>query len=289
MSVVHSSLVNIRRSPYQSLLAIVMMSITFFVAHTFALTLVGAENVLRFFETRPQVIAFFRLQATDADISSAVETVETKPYVSGVKLVSKTDALELYRKDNQDNPLLLELVTADILPASLEVSANAIAALPQVKSDLEGISVVEEVVFQDDVVSSLSKWTNSLRLVGVFVVGILGVTSFMTIVMLIGMKVLTKKNAINIMKIIGATNWYIISPFVNEGIIYGVFGSLIGWGMMYGLLLYLTPWLKGFLGEIITLPIDWRFLLIQAGAGVVIGWLLGIFASLVAVRRMIRR
>ncbi len=289
MSAINSSLVNIRRSPYQSMLAIMLISITFFVAHTFAITLLGAENILRFFESRPQVIAFFRLQSTDNDVDLAVADIKAKQYVDTVTVVSKKDALGLYQKDNQNNPLLLELVTSDILPASLEVSAKSIDALPSIKKDLESINSIEEVVFQDDVVSSLSRWTNSLRLVGVFVVGILALTSFLTIVILIGMKVVSKKNAINIMKIIGATNWYIISPFVNEGIIYGVFGSLIGFGLMYGVLLYLTPWLKGFLGDVISLPIDWRFLASQAGVGVVVGWLLGFFASLVAVRRMIRR
>lgn len=289
MSSVHSGLANIRRSPYQSLLAVLLISITFFVAHAFTLTLLGAEQILRFFETRPQVIAFFNLQSNDTEVQSVVETMRQKSYVKEVRLVSKQDALELYRKDNQDNPLLLELVTADILPASLEVSANSISALSTVKSDLTAMNAIEEVVFQDDVVSSLSQWTASLRLIGLSVVGVLGITSFLTIVIIIGMKVVTKKNAINIMKIIGATNWYIIAPFVSEGVFYGITGSLIGFGLVYVLMLYLTPWIKAFLGDIIMLPVAWQYLAIQAGAGAVIGWLLGFMASIVAVRRMIRR
>lgn len=289
MSSVHSGLVNIRRSPYQSLLAVLLISITFFVAHAFTLTLVGAEQILRFFETRPQVIAFFSLQANEAAVTSAVAAMEQKNYVKNVRVVTKQDALELYRKDNQDNPLLLELVTADILPASLEVSANSIEALEKIKTDLEAMNTIEEVVFQDDVVASLSKWTASLRLIGLSVVGVLAITSFLTIVIIIGMKVVTKKNAINIMKIIGATNWYVIAPFVSEGVFYGIAGSLIGFGFVYVLLLYLTPWIKAFLGDIIALPVDWHYLLAQAGVGVVIGWILGFMASLVAVRRMIRR
>lgn len=289
MSSVHSGLANIRRSPYQSLLAVLLISITFFVAHAFALTLLGAEHILRFFETRPQVIAFFSLQANDAEVKTAVETMQQRSYVKDVRLVSKQDALELYRKDNQDNPLLLELVTADILPASLEVSANSIDALKTIKTDLEAMNSIEEVVFQDDVVSSLSQWTASLRLIGLSVVGVLAITSFLTIVIIIGMKVVTKKAAINIMKIIGATNWYIIGPFVSEGVFYGITGSLIGFGLVYILMLYLTPWIKGFLGDIIVLPVPWQYLAMQAGAGVVIGWILGFLASIVAVRRMIRR
>jgi cell division transport system permease protein len=283
-----TAVTNLRRSPYQSLLAILVMTITFFVANTFALTLMGAETVLRFFETRPQVIAFFTLSADDTTIAQAESEMKTKNYVAGTKIVSKAEALELYRKDNTDNPLLLELVTADILPASLEVSAKQATDLGKIKEDLNKLSGVEEVVFQDEVVSSLLQWTTSMRYVGAFVVGVLLLTSFLTVVVLVSMKAVTRKGAVSIMQIIGATNWYILSPFVFEGMIYGVLGALLGWVLMFGSLLYATPWLSSFLGGIIIFPVPYQVWLIQLGADVLVGLLLGGMASMVAARRLLR-
>ena len=289
MKILKDALITIRRSPYQSLLAVFMISMTFFVGYVFSLTLLGTEKTLRFFETSPQIVAFFELETEANDINKLALEMQGKSYVKEVKLVSKEEALEIYREDNKDNPLLLELVTADILPSSIEISAETVNDLSQIKQDLEEADGIEEVSFQQEIISSLAKWTKSIRLIGAFSTIVLATTSFLLMVVLIGMKVLTKKKTIKIMKIIGATSWYIIAPFILEGAIYGFLGSLLGWGGMYALLLYLTPWLMNFLGSIITLPVPWQVFAWQIGVGTSVGILLGGMASVVAVRRMIKR
>ncbi len=288
MSVAKTALTSLRRSPYQSLLAVTVMTILFFVANLFSLSLMGAEQILRFFETRPQVIAFFLPQVNDEVITSAANAMKSKSYVGEVKVITKNQALELYQKDNQDNPLLLELVTADILPASLEVSARQANDLNQIKQDLQAQNGIDEVTLQDDVLSSLLQWTKSLRIAGVFVVGVLGITAFLTIVVLVSMKTVTRKKAVSIMQIIGATNSYILAPFVMEGLLYGVTGAILGWAIMWGVLLYTTPWLSSFLGGIVTFPVDYRIILGCLGASAVVGSLIGSLASLVAARRLLR-
>lgn len=288
MSVAKTALTSLRRSPYQSLLAVTVMTILFFVANLFSLSLMGAEQILRFFETRPQVIAFFLPQVNDEVITAAANAMKSKSYVGEVKVITKNQALELYQKDNQDNPLLLELVTADILPASLEVSARQANDLNQIKQDLQAQNGIDEVTLQDDVLSSLLQWTKSLRIAGVFVVGVLGITAFLTIVVLVSMKTVTRKKAVSIMQIIGATNSYILAPFVMEGLLYGLTGAILGWAIMWGVLLYTTPWLSSFLGGIVTFPVDYRIILGCLGASAVVGSLIGSLASLVAARRLLR-
>lgn len=288
MSAVKTALTSLRRSPYQSILAVSVMTILFFVANLFALSLLGAEQILRFFETRPQVIAFFLPQVADEVITNAANAMKSKSYVAEVRVVTKNQALELYQKDNQDNPLLLELVTADILPASLEVSARQAGDLNQIKQDLKAQNGIDEVTFQDDVLSSLLQWTKSLRIAGIFVVSVLGVTAFLTIVVLVSMKTITRKKAVSIMQIIGATNGYILAPFVTEGLLYGLTGGLLGWSLMVGVLLYATPWLSSFLGGIVSFPISFQILLICLGVSALAGSTIGSLASLVAARRLLR-
>jgi cell division transport system permease protein len=279
----------IRRSPYQALAAILILTITFFVGYVFSLFIFSTEQILRYFETRPQITAFFKLDTTADQIQTLEKTMRDKSYVDSVNVISKDKALEIYREDNKKDPLLLELVTADILPASIEVSGKDVTSLTTIKQDLEMATGVDEVVYQQDVVESLQRWTQSLRYIGIASVAILGMTSFLIIVIVTGMKVAVKRKAIHIMRILGATKWYVKAPFVYEGVIYGVAGSLLGWGGMYIGLLYLTPWLKGFLGTVPLLPLPLEFLLVQIGIGTLVGIILGSFASSVAVQRMMRR
>lgn len=289
MSHLQTALTNMRRAPYQSLAAVLILSITLFVCYTFSLIMVGAELILGYFETRPQVIAYFAVNTTSDKIATAQKAMESKSYVESVRLVSQEDALEIFQETNKEDPILVELVTADILPPSIEVSATNPDSLTQIKSDLEQLDGVNDVQFQENVVDRLRTITKALRVIGVVAATILGTTSFLTIMVLTSLKIRLQRSAVNIMRMIGATKWYIKAPFLFEGALYGVLGSLIGWGMMYVALLYLTPWLKDFLGPINLLPVNWLILVAQLAAGTLATMLLTTWAAYTAVGRIIKK
>lgn len=289
MTKLQDALVAIRRSPYQSVLALLVITVTFFVGYVFSLFVLGTDTVLNFFETRPQVIAFFEIETANNEVDQAAETMRSKSYVTEVNIVSKEQALEFYKQDHKDNPLLLELVTADILPASIEVSGKDVTSLSLIQEDLTELKGVDDVVYQKDIIENIQQWTTAVRSGGLIVTSILGLVSFLVIVTLMSMKISAKRNAISVMKIIGATNWYISGPFVMEGALYGVMGSLLGWGIMYGILLYATPWLQSFLGVIVSFPLPVTFFAYQLGIGTLVAVMLGAGASLMTARRMMKR
>jgi cell division transport system permease protein len=284
-----SALTNIRRSPYQTLAVMLLVSITFFVGYVFSLFLYSANTVLAYFETRPQITAFFKIDSDSALAEQLGKTMEQKPYVSKVTVISKEKALQIYQEDNKKDPLLLELVTADILPASIEVSGIEATDLEKIKADLQSSPGIEEVVYQQDVVEQLQSWTKSIRYIGLGSIVVLGATSLLLIIIVTGLKVVSKRRTIQIMRIIGASRWYVRAPFIYEGMTYGFIGSLIGWGGMYLGLLYATPWLQNFLGSVPLLPLPLQFFAVQAGIGTLIGIVLGALASSFATQRMMRQ
>jgi cell division transport system permease protein len=283
-----TALTNIRRSPFQSITAMIITAVTLFVAYSFSLMILGTQQILNYFEARPQVIGFFELDTSIGEINQLGEAMQQKSYVKEVELISQEEALATYREENKDDPLLLELVTADILPASIEVSADEILSLVQIKNDLEELDEIEEVVFQKDIIDSLTSWTTSVRYIGVAAVVVLALTSFLIITALISMKVTHRKKAIQVMNFLGASSWFIKAPFFFEGVIYGLIGSLVGWGVMFAVLLYLTPWLKNFLGTISILPVPWEIFALQLSVGTLVTILLGGFAGVTAVKRMMK-
>lgn len=284
-----SALINMRRAPYQALAAILLLSVTFFVGYIFSFFALGSEKILQYFETRPQVIAFFNLETEPEVINQLATELSNQPYVTEVKVVSKDEALQIYQEENKDDPLLLELVTSQILPASVEVSASSLEDLKTIKDTLETNDDIDEVVLQEDILESLASWTTNLRLVGIVSITILGVTSLLLMMIVIGMKVITKRPAINIMRIIGATKWFIRSPFVIEGMLYGLLSSLIGWSIAVAILFYLTPDIKNFLGPIPLFPIEPAFFAVQVSLGTLIGMVLGSLAGSLAVGRVMRK
>ena len=142
---------HIRRSPYQALAAVGIMVMTFFVVSVFVLLAAGSEAVLRHFETRPQVTAFFKDEAKEEEVAALKQELLLTGKVSATRYVSKQEALGIYQKlMSQEDPLLLEMVTADILPASLEVSLNDLAYLEEVVGLLNQEQIIEEVSFQKE-------------------------------------------------------------------------------------------------------------------------------------------
>ncbi len=286
MSRVNSISSAIRRTPYQSLSAIILTTLTFFSLSIFSLVVLGTTQMLGYFESRPQVTAFFKDEATTADADKLKEKVAQSAEVESATFISKEEALELYRQQNQDNPLLLEMVTADILPASLEVSAKSVGALETIADIMQKDPLVEEVGFQKDVIDTLRKWLGGIRLAGLFLTVLLTIASVTTIVVIIGLKFRSKKPEMYTLSLLGATNWYIKRPFIVESMVYGCVGAVLGWGISYLLLLYLTPNLIAFLGVIRLLPVPYWVMLALLGAELIVGAILGFVSSLIATRRV---
>ena len=241
---------HMRRSPYQASVAVLTMFITFLLGGVFLITSVSSVLILEFFEGKPQITVFFTDKAVKADADSLDKTLRATGKVASTAYVSKEDALAIYREQNKNDPLLLEMVTADILPASLEVSATNPLYLKELEPLVRQAQGVEEVVYQKDVVETLLTWTNAIRVVGIIVAGLLIVNSLLIIMTVIGMKIALKREEIEILALVGASRWYIRMPFIIEGGLYGVMGAFVAWIMITGLIIWMQPVILGFLGMI---------------------------------------
>ena len=120
MSFTKTTWKNIRRSPYQAMAAILVMTLTFLAISFFTFLLVGSSKVINYFESKPQVTAFFRNDASQSDINKLENQLQTTGKIASIKFVSQDEALKIYREQNKNDPLLLDLVTADVLPLRLK-------------------------------------------------------------------------------------------------------------------------------------------------------------------------
>lgn len=279
---------NIRRSPYQAFAAVFVMTLTFLFISFFTFLLFGSTKAISYFESRPQVTAFFKNEVKQAEIDSLKNNLMATNKVASTKFVSKQDALKIYRDQNKDDPLLLELVTADILPASLEISTIKIENLSEINKQLLDSPLVSEVIFQKDVVSVLTSWTNALRSIGLGLIIVLSLVSIFIMVIIIGVKISQKKQDIEIMRLIGAGGWYIRWPFLFEGIFYGFVGAILGWLISTGALWYSTPFLSSFLKGMPIFPIPLVFLFGLLGIEILVAVILGTVSSFLAVLRYLK-
>lgn len=279
---------NIRRTPFQAIAASMVMFLTFFALLTFILLATGAQTALRFFESKPQVIAFFKEGTTPEDISAIENALKQELRVTSTKYISKEAALENYREKNKSDPALLELVTASILPASLEISTQTPEDLSPIAEILKREPVVSEVIVPEDVVHTLTSITRIIRIVGLSTVGFLMIFAILVIIMIIGFKIRLKRGEIEIMRLLGASPAFIRNPFILEGVFYGVAGAIFAWIVSYTLLWYFTPFLQGYLGEVNLLPVHFLLMLALLGSSLLVAAIVGGLGSLFAVRRYLK-
>lgn len=278
----------IRRSPYQAIVATVIMSFTFYMISTFAIRTFVSMKLINYFESRPELTIFFQDEATPDDITTLRHKLEATGKVTQITYVSKEQALQIYRQQNKSDPVLLDLVTPDILPASLEVKAENPMDLAGLAGIAKATPNVEEVVFQKDIVDTLVSWINAFKEVGVAEILVLVVESILVIITIISFKIVIKKEEIETMKLIGATNSFIRIPFILEGVIYCIAGAVIGWFISVMVIVTSAPHLESFLKGIPIFPIQPILLFGLLGGEVLAACLLGAFASFVAVKRYLK-
>lgn len=288
MGVLSNAWRHIRRSPYQAFAAVSIMTLTFLVSGLFFILSVGSTVILRYFEQKPQIIVFFKDTKKEVDIKTLADRLKTMEKIASIKYVSKEEALDIYKEQFKKDPLLLEMVSAEILPASIEVSAIEIEYLPEIVNELRQESDIQEIVFPEDVVDLLVSWTTVFRSIGIGLVIFVGLVSLFNVMTVIGMKIALKREEIEILQLVGATHWYIRLPFIYEGIIYGIFGAMMSWLTIVGLLIYGTPSLTTLFEGIPLFPIPQLFYLFFLVFMVVAGCMLGILASTLAINRYLK-
>jgi cell division transport system permease protein len=273
------------------------MFLTFLLGGFVFLTSISSAIVLRYFESKPQITVFFSEKTVQTDVDTLKKTLEDTQKTSSIKYVSKDDALAIYKEQNKNDPLLLEMVTADILPASLEISATDPKYLQDLEPLIRKATSVEDVVYQKDVVDSLIAWTNAIRMIGGLLAGFLAFDSLLIVMTVISMKIAIKKDEVEILKLVGASPWYIRAPFIIEGASYGAVGAGVAALILIGVTVGFRGYILSFLGVIPLLsgffsnPLSTIFLLGNLGFFcllIFIGSLLGAVGSIVSIGRYLK-
>jgi cell division transport system permease protein len=272
------------------LAAVAIMSVTLFLACAFFVIAAGSQAVLNYFEGRPQLNAYFKNEVvpTPQQVESLRSKIIATQLVDSVKYISKEDAFNIYKNLNKQDPLLLEAVTPGMLPASLEVSAKNPNDLKTISELIKSDSEIVDIRFEEDVVTNLTRWTNSLRTIGIVFVGIHLLITLLVILLIVGLKVASRKEEILVMQLMGANMGYIAAPFVWEGITYGVVGAIIAWGTVYLIILYSMGFLLALLSGISILPPAIVFMLQVLIGTTTLGMVIGAMGGFLAVIRFLK-
>lgn len=287
-----------RRAPFQALAAISVLILTFFVATLISVLVYASNQILIDFETRPQIIAFLKRDADPEKYEELKNRLSGNDRLRDVKLVTKEEAVEIYKSATKDNPLLAELVSPSIFPASIEFSVKDLKFAEGAIDEIRKEEVVETVSFTaslggestlGEVLTRLRGISTYIRLAGLSAIVILAATSFLVLMVVVGMRIQTRRNEIETLSLIGATKGFIRTPIILEAINYALIGSAIGWLVGSVVVLYATPTIISYFGSTPVLPRDSAQFFALLGVillgELLVGFIIALTGSLVAVTR----
>lgn len=180
------------------------------------------------------VIQIYLSEGNTQEVTQAVGTdLESMDGVDHITYVSKDEALETLKARWGDNGYLLDNLPENPLPDSYNVyvgdkdAANAVAlAAPEIKG-------VDDVVYYRDTIEKLAKISRFVEVGSVVTMAFLVIVSIIIVSNTIKLTVFNREKEISIMKYLGATDWFVRSPFIWGGIFVGVFSSLLATGLTY--------------------------------------------------------
>jgi cell division transport system permease protein len=159
------------------------------------------------------------------------------PGVTIKGFISKDDAMESLRRQLGDKAGLLDGLRENPLPASLEIvlsrDKSGDSTPYQLKRRLEGIDIVDEVQYSQEWIKKFEAFMEAIKIVGIVIGGLLFLAALFIIINTIKLTIYSRKDEIEILKLVGATNRFVKIPFLIEGSIQGFLGGSLALLMLF--------------------------------------------------------
>lgn len=274
------------------LLTAATMAVTLFVFGAFMLLQMNLERLLKGWGDQIQLTAYLAKNADGADVQSLLQQVRSLPEVSLVRLTSREQAWRDFQTALGAQSGLLDGLPRDLLPASLEIEFKPAqrdsAIIEQFAQRLRTEKEVTSVEYPQEWVERLSLIVLALQWAKWIFGGLLFLATFFIVGNAVKLALLARKEEVEIMQLVGASEQLIQAPFVIEGVVQGLTAGAISLAMLWGMFVFLgkeLPTVAGFLAPL-SRP---EFLDTTSIAMLLaIGSLLGGGGSLFSLRRFIK-
>ena len=266
----------------------VTMTVAMMITMAVSLTMLGASlltyqevNRMRdFYYGKVEVLIYMTNEFTD-DQRQALETsLKGDPLVRQVTFESKDAAYTHFRQMFKDAPDLIEATKPEAMPASFRIKLKDPTKFKALSDKYKQAAGVDEIYDQKKILSRLFTILGSAQSLSLVVAIIGGLAALLLVSNTIQVAAYSKRREVSVMKLVGASNWFIQAPFVLEAVFAGIIGSLLAFLALVGAKVFL---LDGTLSSLTSLfpTIGWRDILIQlpllAGIAAVVsavtGWI----------------
>lgn len=281
-----------------SLGAVITIFLSLFIIGLFIVGSAMITSAIGTIEDQVTINAFISDDASDEDVQAFMEKLQSWDNVRSVEFNDKDDAINDYRSMSSNaDATLAALDGENPLPRSyrieMEDPSQVADMADQIKQDsdfqqiVDGGDVDASVLYGQEEVSRLFEVTSYIRLAAVVLVALLTFIAFIFINNTIRLSITARRREIAIMRLVGASNGFIRGPFVTEGVLQALLGALLSIGVLELVRNFLMP-------RVMNMVSWWQFeiplevYLMTYGALILVGLVIGLFGSAIAMRRYLK-
>lgn len=291
-----NGLVNFYRNGWLSTATISIMVVTLLVVSCLMVLSVMTSVAVETLQNKIDITVYFTKDATEDKITKVTDDLNDLGIIKNIEYISKDDALLKFRDKHKNNSLLLQSLSElddNPLQSSINIKAKDPSNFANIVSFLESgqtKEVIDKINYYENqtMISRLNGFIKTIRQMGLGLMIVFSLIAFLVSFNTVRVAIYTAREEISIMKLVGASDWFIRGPFLVEGFLYGIIAAGVATVIFLPSLSFAAPYINAFLPKADIYQYFkaniFEYLGVVAAAG--IG--LGIFSSFIAIRRYLK-
>ncbi|MEU8235428.1 permease-like cell division protein FtsX [Actinoplanes sp. NPDC048791] len=268
--VLNEVLVGLWRNVTMTIAMIITMSVSLTMLGASVLMYMQVDQMKNYYYGEIEVSIFLREDVTAAQRASIEQLLSTNPLVAEKTYESREQAFEKFKVLWRDSPDFVKSVTPDSLPESWRVKLKNPEQYAEFNSQIEGTPGIQDIVDQRELLDKVFKIFNAIQVMALVVAGFMAMAALLLVGNTIQVAAYSKRREVAVMKLVGASNWFIQAPFVLEAVVAGLIGAILGFVFIFvGKVVLLDGRLQALTNVLTPIPDGnvWLMLPLLAGVG----------------------
>jgi cell division transport system permease protein len=271
--VLNEVLVGLWRNVTMTIAMIITMSVSLTMLGASVLLYMQVDQMKTYYYGEIEVSIFLRGDVTDAQRQAIDAAITANPLVSNKTYETQAEAYARFKELWQDSPDFVKSIGPNSLPESFRVKLTDPEQIKAFAEQMTGLAGIEDIIDQRALLDKVFAIFNAIQLMALIFAGVMALAALLLVGNTIQVAAYSKRREVAVMKLVGASNWFIQSPFVLEAVAAGLVGALLGFiALFVGKLAIFDQRLQA-LTSILT-PIHnsnvWLMLPLLAGVGAVV-------------------
>jgi len=231
--VLNEVLVGLWRNVTMTVAMIITMSVSLTMLGASVLMYMQVDRMKNFYYGEIEVSIFLRTDVTEAQRNTINQALDGSPLVASKTYETRAQAFEKFKILWRDSPDFIKSVGPDSLPESFRVKLKDPEQYKTFAAQIEGQPGIQDIVDQRQLLDKVFKIFNSIQVMALVVAAFMALAALLLVGNTIQVAAYSKRREVAVMKLVGASNWFIQAPFVLEAVVAGLIGSVLGFAALF--------------------------------------------------------